>query len=62
MVWRAWAAVVFGELRDAVFVRVGQRALRSWRWRPLPISTDLSLRYHITRKTGGLSAASSSAG
>ena len=49
------ASVGFNQLRDAVFARVGQRALRS-----LALSTfrhvhALSLRYHLGRKTGGLS-------
>jgi hypothetical protein len=48
------ASVGFKQLRDAVFARVAQRALRRWRWRRSSISTR-SLRYHITRKTGGLS-------
>ncbi|MBE2275694.1 MAG: ABC transporter ATP-binding protein/permease [Rhodobacteraceae bacterium] len=47
--------VVFGELRDAVFVRVGQRALRQLALETFTHIHDLSLRYHITRKTGGLS-------
>jgi len=48
-------AVVFGELRDAVFVRVGQRALRQLALETFTHIHALSLRYHITRKTGGLS-------
>jgi ABC-type transport system involved in Fe-S cluster assembly fused permease/ATPase subunit len=48
-------AVVFGELRDAVFVRVGQRALRRLALETFTHIHELSLRYHITRKTGGLS-------
>ncbi|MCB6177422.1 ABC transporter ATP-binding protein/permease [Rhodobacter sp. Har01] len=48
-------AVVFGELRDAVFVRVGQRALRKLALETFTHIHRLSLRYHITRKTGGLS-------
>ncbi|MGD9917694.1 MAG: ABC transporter ATP-binding protein/permease [Paenirhodobacter sp.] len=45
----------FGELRDAVFVRVGQRALRQLALETFQHIHALSLRYHITRKTGGLS-------
>lgn len=48
-------AVVFGELRDAVFVRVGQRAIRRLAIETFTHIHQLSLRYHITRKTGGLS-------
>ena len=48
-------AVVFGELRDAVFVRVGQRALRKLALETFTHIHRLSMRYHITRKTGGLS-------
>ena len=48
-------AVVFGELRDAVFVRVGQRALRKLALETFEHIHRLSLRYHITRRTGGLS-------
>ncbi|MFN3938527.1 MAG: ABCB family ABC transporter ATP-binding protein/permease [Gemmobacter sp.] len=47
--------VAFGELRDAVFVRVGQRALRRLALETFTHIHRLSLRYHITRKTGGLS-------
>jgi ATP-binding cassette, subfamily B, heavy metal transporter len=48
-------AVLFGELRDAVFVRVGQRAIRRLAIETFAHIHRLSLRYHITRKTGGLS-------
>ena len=48
-------SVVFGELRDAVFVRVGQRAIRRLAIETFTHIHQLSLRYHITRKTGGLS-------
>jgi ATP-binding cassette, subfamily B, heavy metal transporter len=48
-------AVIFGELRDAVFVRVGQRAIRRLAIETFTHIHQLSLRYHITRKTGGLS-------
>jgi ATP-binding cassette subfamily B protein len=48
-------AVLFGELRDAVFVRVGQRAIRRLALETFTHIHRLSLRYHITRKTGGLS-------
>jgi len=48
-------AVLFGEMRDAVFVRVGQRALRKLAIETFTHIHRLSMRYHITRKTGGLS-------
>jgi ABC-type transport system involved in Fe-S cluster assembly fused permease/ATPase subunit len=48
-------AVAFGELRDAVFVRVGQRALRKLALETFSHIHRLSMRYHISRKTGGLS-------
>ena len=48
-------AVFFGEIRDAVFVRVGQRAIRRLAIETFTHIHRLSLRYHITRKTGGLS-------
>ncbi|MGQ0567895.1 MAG: ABCB family ABC transporter ATP-binding protein/permease [Gemmobacter sp.] len=48
-------AVAFAELRDAIFVRVGQRALRRLALETFTHIHRLSMRYHITRKTGGLS-------
>ncbi|PZR00973.1 MAG: metal ABC transporter permease [Cereibacter sphaeroides] len=48
-------AVAFNELRDAIFVRVGQRALRQLALETFSHIHRLSMRYHITRKTGGLS-------
>ncbi|MGL4321094.1 MAG: ABCB family ABC transporter ATP-binding protein/permease [Paracoccaceae bacterium] len=49
------SVVLFNEARDAVFVRVGQRALRRLALETFTHIHRLSLRYHITRKTGGLS-------
>jgi len=49
------ANVGFGELRDIVFVRVGQRALRKLALETFTHIHALSMRFHITRKTGGLS-------
>ncbi len=46
--------VGFGELRDAIFVRVGQRALRKLALETFTHIHALSMRFHITRKTGGL--------
>ena len=48
-------SVGFAQLRDAVFSRVGQRALRQLALETFTHIHQLSLRYHITRKTGGLS-------
>ena len=45
----------FQQLRDAVFARVGQRALRTIALETFTHIHRLSLRYHLTRKTGGLS-------
>tara|TARA_R110002049_G_scaffold10127_6_gene50535 strand:- start:3713 stop:5584 length:1872 start_codon:yes stop_codon:yes gene_type:complete len=47
--------VGFGQIRDAVFARVGQRALRMLALETFDHIHRLSMRYHITRKTGGLS-------
>ncbi|MGB7243547.1 MAG: ABC transporter ATP-binding protein/permease [Sulfitobacter sp.] len=47
--------VGFQQLRDAVFARVGQRALRMLALETFTHIHRLSMRYHITRKTGGLS-------
>ncbi|MGC9417560.1 MAG: ABCB family ABC transporter ATP-binding protein/permease [Rhodovulum sp.] len=45
----------FQQLRDAIFSRVAQRALRRLALETFTHIHNLSLRYHITRKTGGLS-------
>ncbi|MDF1668711.1 MAG: ABC transporter ATP-binding protein/permease [Roseovarius sp.] len=47
--------VGFQQLRDVVFARVGQRALRSIALQTFQHIHRLSMRYHISRKTGGLS-------
>ncbi|WP_099826478.1 ABCB family ABC transporter ATP-binding protein/permease [Oceaniglobus indicus] len=47
--------VGFQQLRDAVFARVGQRALRQLALETFTHIHRMSMRYHITRKTGGLS-------
>ncbi len=47
--------VGFQQLRDVIFARVGQRALRALALETFQHIHRLSLRYHITRKTGGLS-------
>jgi len=48
-------SIGFNELRDVIFVRVGQRALRKLALETFTHIHRLSMRYHITRKTGGLS-------
>jgi ATP-binding cassette subfamily B protein len=48
-------SVGFQQLRDGVFSKVGQRALRKLALETFTHIHQLSLRYHITRKTGGLS-------
>jgi ATP-binding cassette subfamily B protein len=47
--------VGFQQLRDVIFARVGQRALRAVALETFGHIHRMSLRYHITRKTGGLS-------
>ena len=47
--------VGFQQLRDAVFARVAQRALRALALQTFRHIHAMSMRYHITRKTGGLS-------
>ena len=43
------------QLRDVIFTKVGQGALRSLALETFTHIHRLSMRYHITRKTGGLS-------
>jgi ATP-binding cassette subfamily B protein len=47
--------VGFQQLRDAIFAPVGQRALRQLALETFRHIHRLSMRYHISRKTGGLS-------
>jgi len=49
------ATVGFNQLRDALFARVAQRALRVLARETFEHIHALSLRYHLKRKTGGLS-------
>ena len=49
------SAVGFNQLRDGIFARVGQRALRVLARETFEHIHALSLRYHLERKTGGLS-------
>ncbi|HET9068028.1 MAG TPA: ABC transporter ATP-binding protein/permease [Amaricoccus sp.] len=48
-------SVGFTQLRDGIFARVGQGALRRLALETFQHVHALSLRYHITRRTGGLS-------
>ena len=45
----------FQQLRDVVFAKVGQRALRRVGLATFQHIHNMSLRYHLSRKTGGLS-------
>ena len=51
------AAAGFGELRDAVFSAVQQRAVRTAALRTFRHVHRLALRFHLDRQTGGLSRA-----
>src|SRR5579863_3230928 len=48
---------LFAELRDAVFAKVGQRAVRQVALATFRHLHALSLRFHLERQTGGLSRA-----
>ena len=48
-------SIGFDQLRDVAFAKVGQRALRLIALETFKHLHNLSLRYHISRKTGGLS-------
>jgi ATP-binding cassette subfamily B protein len=50
-------AIAFGELRDAVFAKVAQRAIRAAGLRTFRHLHKLALRFHLDRQTGGLSRA-----
>jgi ATP-binding cassette subfamily B protein len=45
----------FNQLRDALFARVGQYAVRQLAYRTFVHMHQLSLRFHLERRTGGLS-------
>jgi len=47
--------VGFNQLRDALFARVGQHAVRRLAARTFVHVHELSLRFHLERRTGGLS-------
>ena len=48
-------SLAFGEIRDAIFAKVGQRAIRSVALSVFRHLHGLSLRFHLERQTGGLS-------
>jgi len=50
-------AQCFAELRDAVFVKVAQSAIRRVALQVFRHLLDMSLRFHLERQTGGLSRA-----
>jgi len=45
----------FNQLRDALFAKVGQHAVRQLAYKTFVHMHDLSLRFHLQRRTGGLS-------
>ncbi len=47
--------VVFAQMRDAVFAKVGQRAVRDLSTETFRHLHNLSLKFHLERRTGGLS-------
>ena len=51
------AALAFGELRDSLFARVAQNAVRRVALATFRHMHALSLRFHLERQTGGLSRA-----
>lgn len=50
-------SIAFAELRDAIFAKVGQRAIRAAALRTFRHLHGLALRFHLERQTGGLSRA-----
>jgi len=50
-------SLLFSELRDAIFARVGQHAIRAVGLQVFRHLHALSLRFHLTRQTGGLNRA-----
>ncbi|MEM1049340.1 MAG: ABC transporter ATP-binding protein/permease [Pseudomonadota bacterium] len=47
--------MVFNQIRDALFAKVGQHAVRQLAYRTFVHMHRLSLRFHLQRRTGGLS-------
>ena len=50
-------SLLFSELRDAIFARVGQHAIRAVGLQVFRHLHALALRFHLTRQTGGLNRA-----
>ncbi len=50
-------SIAFAELRDAIFAKVGQRAIRAVALKVFRHLHRLALRFHLERQTGGLSRA-----
>ncbi|KAF9243531.1 P-loop containing nucleoside triphosphate hydrolase protein [Melanogaster broomeanus] len=50
-------ATVFGELLNAVFANIGQRAIRKVARETFEHLLDLNLKFHLSRQTGGLTRA-----
>ena len=46
---------VFNNLRDALFAKVGQHAVRELAYKTFVHMHELSLRFHLQRRTGGMS-------
>lgn len=49
--------IAFGEMRDAIFAKVAERAIRTISLNVFSHLHRLSLRFHLDRRTGGLSRA-----
>lgn len=50
-------ATLFGELLNAVFANVGQRAIRKVARETFEHLLNLDLKFHLSRQTGGLTRA-----
>src|SRR5690606_27738728 len=50
-------SLLFSELRDAIFARVGQHAIRAVGLQIFRHLHALALRFHLSRQTGGLTRA-----
>lgn len=50
-------ATVFGELLNAVFANIGQRAIRKVSRETFEHLLNLNLKFHLSRQTGGLTRA-----
>ena len=50
-------ATLFGEMLNAVFAKVGQRAIRKVARETFDHLLNLDLKFHLSRQTGGLTRA-----